>query len=481
MASILRQIVAGPRAQHPEAGIDLCYVTDNIIATSGPGASYPQVAYRTPVKDLVKFLDSKHGDRWAIWEFRAEGTGYPDTEVYGRVWHYPWPDHHPPPFALIPLIMGSMRNWLKDKDVEDRVVVVHCKAGKGRSGTISCSYLISEEGWSPEDAMKRFTDRRMRPGFGVGISIPSQQRWIRYVDRWARHRKLYVERPVEILEVLVWGLRHGVKIVIEGYVDEGKAIKKFHTFQSSERQVIRGTTRADTTFADVAREVVGRQKSSMEKKRATTLGNLEHEKPTEPSPSEASASDSDVVFRPSSSVVLPSSDVNIDFERRSKTRYGGFSMVTSMAHVWFNAFFEGDGPENDGSPNDSGVFEMEWEAMDGIKGSSRKGTPAFDKFAVVWRAVESSKAPSVVITEPFEDGEVRQTQPADWRGKEETEKNLGVREDDDDSENVSRASSVRSQRDGSHKNESAEELAGVRSDVTTNNRDGDIANGATTS
>lgn len=29
MASILRQIVAGPRARHPEAGLDLCYVTDN--------------------------------------------------------------------------------------------------------------------------------------------------------------------------------------------------------------------------------------------------------------------------------------------------------------------------------------------------------------------------------------------------------------------------------------------------------------------
>lgn len=28
-ASILRQIVAGPRLQHPEANLDLCYVTDN--------------------------------------------------------------------------------------------------------------------------------------------------------------------------------------------------------------------------------------------------------------------------------------------------------------------------------------------------------------------------------------------------------------------------------------------------------------------
>ena len=33
MASLLRQIVAGPRARHPEAGLDLCYVTDDIIAT----------------------------------------------------------------------------------------------------------------------------------------------------------------------------------------------------------------------------------------------------------------------------------------------------------------------------------------------------------------------------------------------------------------------------------------------------------------
>ena len=28
-ASLLRQIVSGPRARHPEAGLDLCYVTDN--------------------------------------------------------------------------------------------------------------------------------------------------------------------------------------------------------------------------------------------------------------------------------------------------------------------------------------------------------------------------------------------------------------------------------------------------------------------
>lgn len=33
MASFLRQLVAGPRRGHSEAGLDLCYVTDHIIAT----------------------------------------------------------------------------------------------------------------------------------------------------------------------------------------------------------------------------------------------------------------------------------------------------------------------------------------------------------------------------------------------------------------------------------------------------------------
>ena len=93
----------------------------------------------------------------------------------------------------MPMIMASMRNWLHGGELHDapssssddngagtpnnttstikvdsetlekrkknRVVVVHCKAGKGRSGTVSCSYLIAEEGWDPEEALARFTQR----------------------------------------------------------------------------------------------------------------------------------------------------------------------------------------------------------------------------------------------------------------------------------------------------------------------------------
>jgi len=117
-----------------------------------------------------------------------------------------------------------MRDWLdeivsgKDKETNGRVVVVYCKARKGRSGTIACSYLISECGWEANEALALFTEKRMRSGFGQGVSIRSQLRWIGYVDQWTKHEKLYVESQIEIKEVHVWGIRKGVDVFIKGYV-----------------------------------------------------------------------------------------------------------------------------------------------------------------------------------------------------------------------------------------------------------------------
>ncbi|KAL4876061.1 protein-tyrosine phosphatase-like protein [Aspergillus karnatakaensis] len=498
MASILRQIVAGPRLQHAETGLDLCYVADNIIATSGPSTNYPKIAYRTPLKQLVSFLDSKHGANWCIWEFRGEGTGYPDEEVYGRIHHFPFPDHHPPPFALIPKVMASMRNWLqrlegengkekKEKGEEEgqRIAVVHCKAGKGRSGTMACSYLISQEGWKMEDALQRFTERRMRVGFGSGVSIPSQLRWVRYVNRWTNEMgKKYVERPVEILEIHVWGLRDGVKVAVEGFVDEGQKIKQFHLFHRDERIDLPGeSSQSDSTetsddggnsssndttkYSKVDKSTKFKTTISLNSNSTSALSSpqdpasatsdaslwtnsISHPStnpsisstptaaseqsqsqqtvtpgitstPSEPPQKQSSA----VLLRPRTTLILPSSDINIDFERRSKAAtYTGLAMVTSVAHVWFNPYFEG------GDKYDSGVFEIEWDAMDGIKGTSRKGIKALDKLKVLWRYAESSTTEvrdadkqarpvsSGVVMEPKPGEPIPETTVTDWRLRE---------------------------------------------------------------
>lgn len=379
--------------------------------------------------------------------------------MYGRIRHYPWPDHHPPPFALIPNIMASMRDWLQgcaDKDGKTgNVAVVHCKAGKGRSGTVACSYLISEEGWAVDDALVVFTARRMRSGFGSGVSIPSQLRWVGYVANWVRHGKCYVERRVEVLEVHVWGLKEGVKVGINGYVDEGKTIKTFHIFGKTERIVVNGSALSEASFARTTesydekalplQETAPRTNNTIQ-----TRPNQDRKPPTREQTGSEQGGEA-VIFRPSSRIILPSNDIDIDFERRNKAGYG-WTMVTSVAHVWFNAFFECRSRDTPGLAASDGVFEINWENMDGIKGSAQKGVRALDRLAVVWRAVpevNNQILTTRIITEPLSGAPIPQTAAADWKGahvesRAALGKDLGLRTETPVSATVSKASSIAS-------------------------------------
>lgn len=341
---------------------------------------------------------------------------------------------------------GVVRKRRRGRDGGEHVVVVHCKAGKGRSGTAACGYLIAEEGWERDDALTRFTERRMKPGWGEGVSIPSQLRWLGYVERWKNNGKVYVERKVEIVEVHVYGLRDGVRVNADGFIEEGKKVKTWHTFADDERTIIRGKIKS-TGIADAAVELFGELNGSRSNSRNASRMNLaKMNRSSEHSDAgtsvsndkdENSAADTgtstpaetiekteqlvtgemigaDAIFRPSEPVIVETNDVCIDLERRTRGTYT-WALTTSVAHVWFNCFFEGNGPEQHGKADDSGVYEIEWEAMDGLKGSSRKGTKAFDRMSVVWRAVEHKE----VVHEPKEGEEVKQSQPADWKGAEE--------------------------------------------------------------
>ncbi|THV94668.1 phosphatases II, partial [Aureobasidium pullulans] len=298
----------------------------------------------------------------------------------------------------------------------------------------------------------------MRPGFGAGVSIPSQLRWISYVDRWTQHKKTYVEREIQVMEVHVWGLRDGVKVSVEGFVDEGRVIKNFHTFSKKEREIVRGGIKKSGGFADAVTAVMGMNNAekNLQLKEAEKLEKEEKAKATTDTVTKDKLHNAtgDVVFRPSHDLILPTSDVNIDFERRNKAGYG-MSMVTAVAHVWFNCFFEGQGPENASKnlpPANSGVFEIDWEAMDGIKGSLKKGTKGFDKLAVVWKTLdqpERGRRTSVVINEPPPGTDVPETGAADWRGHQYNTpspgqgRNLGLRSETPASRDVSQASSTR--------------------------------------
>lgn len=293
--------------------------------------------------------------------------------------------------------------------------------------------MISEEGWSVEDALKRFTERRMRQGFGAGVSIPSQLRYVNYVDQWTKNGKLYAERQIEILEVHIWGMKDGLKVAIEGFVDEGKTIKTFHLFSEEETIIINGTARSTNAFAELAaqdkEECLDKNSSSSPLEgtpNGRDMSDSEVASPSSPKPSaEGDSEYNAVMLRPSTRVILPTNDVNIDIERRNKAAYG-WAMVTAVGHVWFNAFFEGQDPENGGQSADDGIFEINWDAMDGIKGSSRKGIRALDRIAVVWRAVDTiGEDATRIITEPPEGANAPDVKAADWKGTNPDHSNFG--------------------------------------------------------
>jgi hypothetical protein len=181
-----------------------------------------------------------------------------------------------------------------------------------------------------------------------------------------------------------------------------------------------------------------------------------------------------VIFKPQKPIQIPNNDVNITIERRNRApKSVGLTMVTAVAHVWFNTFFEGNGPEQNGVPDETGIFEIDWDKLDGIKGSSQKGSRAADRIAVVWRSVvPQGSGQETVIVEPAADASIPQMHPADWKGGNdedpEGEKHLGLRVQSPDSEGVSRASSVMDEAlsgiDSKNK-EAGNDFEGLRSDA----------------
>ena len=86
--------------------------------------------------------------------------------------------------ALSPL----QDKWLKMS--KSHIAVVHCKAGKGRTGVMLCSYLIFA-GVQPTatEALSYFATQRTENG--KGVTIPSQIRYVHYFEQFLNNKCSY--------------------------------------------------------------------------------------------------------------------------------------------------------------------------------------------------------------------------------------------------------------------------------------------------
>ncbi|KAL0216987.1 hypothetical protein RCL1_007470 [Eukaryota sp. TZLM3-RCL] len=188
----IRSIVSQTHRRYTLDGfnLDLSYITPNIIAMGLPAEGFT-AAYRNDANEVARMLELTHPNRYMIFNLAAENT-YNYEAFKDSVLEFGFPDHHPPTLSLLFSVVSSMDRWLLSDPLN--VAVVHCKAGKGRTGVVvSCYLLWSNKVNDPYDALQCFAGARSTEG--VGVQNPSQ---IRYVDYF--HSCLYnLTFPVDVV------------------------------------------------------------------------------------------------------------------------------------------------------------------------------------------------------------------------------------------------------------------------------------------
>ncbi|EGG20132.1 pleckstrin domain-containing protein [Cavenderia fasciculata] len=163
------------RFENETYDLDLTYICERVIAMSFP-ADGVESAYRNSIHDVSQMLNEHHKDHYKIFNLseRKYDYGLFNNNVYDWCG---FPDHHAPPLALLFKIVTSMYNWLSEDS--QNVAIVHCLAGKGRTGTvIACLLLYGGLFDNSEDAMRYFAVKRSSNNFGV--TGPSQIRYTQY-------------------------------------------------------------------------------------------------------------------------------------------------------------------------------------------------------------------------------------------------------------------------------------------------------------
>lgn len=136
----MRLTVGGNKRRYQKDGydLDLCYITKRIIAMSFPSSGLDGM-YRNRIQDVAKFLDEKHPNRYKVYNLCSE-RAYDHSHFHNRVERFKIDDHNVPTLKEAIRFAKDVKQW-KEAHPEN-VISVHCKGGKGRTGTMICIWLL---------------------------------------------------------------------------------------------------------------------------------------------------------------------------------------------------------------------------------------------------------------------------------------------------------------------------------------------------
>ncbi|XP_076876077.1 putative tyrosine-protein phosphatase TPTE isoform X2 [Brachyhypopomus gauderio] len=184
LEKVTRRMVSENKRRYQKDGfdLDLTYVTDRVIAMSFP-SSGKQALYRNPIREVARFLDTKHPDHYRVYNLCSE-KGYDPKFFHYRVERVMIDDHNVPSLEDMLRYTTSVREWMAADP--NNIIAIHCKGGKGRTGTMVCTWLIdSDQFESAQDSLDYFGERRTDKSMSSkfqGVETPSQSRYVGYYE-----------------------------------------------------------------------------------------------------------------------------------------------------------------------------------------------------------------------------------------------------------------------------------------------------------
>eukprot|EP00300_Choanocystis_sp_HF-7_P037377 c53487_g1_i1.p1 GENE.c53487_g1_i1~~c53487_g1_i1.p1 ORF type:complete len:404 (-),score=90.23 c53487_g1_i1:36-1247(-) len=171
--------------------LDLSYVTERVVAMGFPSEGTEGI-YRNRMTDVVRFFDERHEGHYKVYNLCSERQ-YDHAKFHGRVSRFPFDDHNPPPIGMMLDFCRDIEQWFAES--EDNVAVVHCKAGKGRTGVMIACWLQYGGMWgSALEALAYYGAARTRDQ--KGVTIPSQIRYVTYFESIVREGGLRSEETL---------------------------------------------------------------------------------------------------------------------------------------------------------------------------------------------------------------------------------------------------------------------------------------------